>query len=77
MEISAYPLRLDLSDIYVKKAKEMGVSLSINTDTHVSFQFNFMPYGIGTARRGWAEKKDILNTLSYNALMKRLGKKRA
>ncbi|RJQ56526.1 MAG: DNA polymerase/3'-5' exonuclease PolX [Nitrospiraceae bacterium] len=75
IEINAYPLRLDLTDIYVRKAKEMGVSLTINTDTHVTFQFDFMAYGVGTARRGWAEKKDVLNTLSYSALMKRLKSK--
>ncbi|MBI5408446.1 MAG: DNA polymerase/3'-5' exonuclease PolX [Nitrospirae bacterium] len=72
IEINAYPLRLDLSDMYVKKAKGMGVALAINTDTHVTFQFDFITYGIGTARRGWAEKKDILNTLSYSQLMKKL-----
>ncbi|RJQ14741.1 MAG: DNA polymerase/3'-5' exonuclease PolX [Nitrospiraceae bacterium] len=72
IEINAYPLRLDLSDMYVRKAKEMGVALAINTDTHVIYQFDFMTYGIGTARRGWAGKKDVLNTLGYNALMKRL-----
>ncbi|MBI5741242.1 MAG: DNA polymerase/3'-5' exonuclease PolX [Nitrospirae bacterium] len=75
IEINAYPLRLDLSDIYVRRAKELGVALTINTDTHVMFQFDFLPYGIGTARRGWAEKKDVLNTLPYEALMKRLRRK--
>ncbi|MBI4848915.1 MAG: DNA polymerase/3'-5' exonuclease PolX [Nitrospirae bacterium] len=77
IEINAYPLRLDLSDMYVKKAKEIGIALAINTDTHVTFQFDFMTYGIGTARRGWAEKKDVLNTLGYSALMKRLKKAKA
>jgi DNA polymerase (family 10) len=76
MEINAYPFRLDLSDIYIRKAKEMGVLLAINTDTHVAFQFDFMTYGIGTARRGWVEKKDVLNALSYNALIKRMKRKR-
>jgi DNA polymerase (family 10) len=75
IEINAYPLRLDLSDMYIKKAKEMNVLLSINTDTHVTFQFDFMAYGVGTARRGWAEKKDVLNTLRYVMLMKRLSEK--
>jgi len=75
IEINAYPLRLDLPDIYVKKAKQMDITLSINTDTHVTFQFDFMAYGIGVARRGWAEKKDILNTRSYSMLLKWLKKK--
>ena len=76
MEINAYPLRLDLPDIYVKKAKQMDIMLSINTDTHVTFQFDFMAYGIGVARRGWAEKKDILNTRPYRMVLKWLKKKR-
>jgi len=76
IEINAYPFRLDLPDIYVKKAKQMDVMLSVNTDTHVTFQFDFMAYGIGIARRGWAEKKDILNTRSYGMLLKWLKRKR-
>lgn len=76
LEINAYPLRLDLKDIYIKRAKEMGLSFSISTDTHVNYQFDFMNYGVGTARRGWLEKEEVLNTCSYNVLMKRLkGKK--
>lgn len=78
MEINAYPFRLDLSDIYARKAKEKGVAVSINTDTHVTSQFDFMTYGVGTARRGWVEKRDVLNALGYNALIKRLkGRRRA
>lgn len=76
MEINAYPLRLDLNDIYIRKAKEMGVPVAVNTDAHVTYQFDFMTYGIGTARRGWVEKKDVLNTFGYNALIKRLKSKR-
>jgi DNA polymerase (family 10) len=74
MEINAYPLRLDLNDIYAKKAKQMGISFAISTDAHINYQFEFMNYGIGTARRGWLEKKDVLNTLDYKLLMKRLKK---
>jgi DNA polymerase (family 10) len=75
IEVNAYPLRLDLNDMHIKKAIEKGVSLSINTDTHVIYQFDFMAYGIGTARRGWAEKKDVLNAGSYDELIKRIRKK--
>lgn len=73
VEINAYPMRLDLSDIYIKKAKEMGIHLAVSTDAHIVYQFDFMRYGIGTARRGWLEKKDVLNTLPYKILMKRIG----
>ena len=72
MEVNAYPLRLDLSDLHIKLAKEFGVSLVINTDTHVLSQYDYMLYGVSAARRGWAEKKDVLNTLAYQELINRL-----
>jgi DNA polymerase (family 10) len=72
MEVNSYPLRLDLNDIHIKMAKQYGVQLAINTDTHVTSQYDFMAYGVAIARRGWVEKKDILNTLEYGQLMKRL-----
>jgi DNA polymerase (family 10) len=74
IEINAYPLRLDLNDIYAKKAKEMGVPIVISTDTHITNQFDYMSYGVSIARRGWLEKKDVLNTLSYSSLLKALKK---
>ena len=76
LEINAYPLRLDLSDVYVKQAKELGVKFAISTDTHVITQFDFMHYGVSIARRGWLEKKDVLNALKYEQLMKALKMKR-
>jgi DNA polymerase (family X) len=76
MEINAYPLRLDLTDVHVKAAKEMGVPIVISTDTHVTSQFNYMVYGVSIARRGWLEKSDIINTMGYGALMKALKKKK-
>lgn len=72
IEINAYPLRLDLNDIYVKKAKEMGIVFAVSTDIHIIYQFDFMRYGVGIARRGWLEKKDILNTCPYRTLLKHL-----
>jgi DNA polymerase (family 10) len=72
MEINAYPLRLDLDDLHSKMAKEYGVSLIISTDTHVMTQFDFMTYGVSIARRGWIEKKDVLNALGYDNLIGRL-----
>ena len=76
LEINAYPLRLDIHDAYARMAKEMNVSIVINTDTHVADQFDYMSYGVSIARRGWLEKKDILNTQRYASLMKLLKKKR-
>ncbi len=76
IEINAYPLRLDLNDVYAKMAKEIGIPIVINTDTHIANQFDYMGYGVSIARRGWLEKKDVLNTLSYNSLIKILRKKK-
>jgi len=72
IEINAYPLRLDLNDIYAKMAKEMGVPIVISTDTHITSQFDYMAYGVSIARRGWLGKSDILNTMGYNSLIKTL-----
>ncbi len=77
MEINAYPLRLDLNDLHLKMARDYGVSLVINTDTHVLSQYDFMAYGVSVARRGWVEKKDVLNTLDYDSLIRRLKSCRA
>ncbi|HET6515895.1 MAG TPA: DNA polymerase/3'-5' exonuclease PolX [Thermodesulfovibrionales bacterium] len=70
LEINAYPLRLDINDVYARRAKEMGIPVVINTDTHVTNQFDFMIYGVSLARRGWLEKKDVVNTLGRENLLK-------
>jgi DNA polymerase (family X) len=74
IEINAYPLRLDLNDAYAKMAKEIGIRLAISTDTHITNQFDFMEYGVAIARRGWLEKRDVLNALDYHSLLKVLKK---
>ncbi|MCM2359199.1 MAG: DNA polymerase/3'-5' exonuclease PolX [Geobacteraceae bacterium] len=76
LEINAYPLRLDLSDTWARRARELGVALAINTDMHTVSQFDTLPYGISIARRGWLEKGDVLNALKLPELVKRLGMKR-
>ena len=68
LEINAQPGRLDLTDIYCQLAKEEGVLLSINSDAHAINDFDNLDYGVGQARRGWLEKKDILNTRSLRQL---------
>ncbi len=70
MEINAQPDRLDLNDIYIKMAKEMGVKMAINTDSHNIFSLYYMEYGINQARRGWCEREDVINTLPLNELKK-------
>lgn len=76
IEINAYPLRLDINDIYAKRAKEVGVPIAISTDTHITSQFDYMRYGVSTARRGWLEKNDIINTYSIENLIKWIKKSR-
>ncbi len=72
VEINAFPDRLDLPDFLVKQAIKIGVKLVISTDSHATSQLDFMPFGVYTARRGWAKKNDIINTLSYNEIRKLL-----
>lgn len=66
LEINSCPTRLDLPDPIIKQAIENGVKLIINTDSHAVWQMDLMKYGVAMARRGWAQKDDILNTLGYN-----------
>jgi DNA polymerase (family 10) len=76
MELNAQPSRLDLSDGQVRRAKELGVKIAINTDSHDLDTLRFMSYGIDQARRGWLEKGDVLNAMSWAKLEKWLGKRR-
>jgi DNA polymerase (family 10) len=63
VECNAFPDRLDLKDVHLRMAKERGVKVVISTDAHSSAHFPLMKYGVITARRGWLEKKDVVNTL--------------
>jgi len=76
LEINSYPLRLDLNDVQVRRAKELGVALVISSDLHVLSQFETLHYGVSVAQRGWLEKGDVLNTLELPDLLKRLRAKR-
>lgn len=62
LEINAFPDRLDLSDTRVHAAKELGVQFAINTDAHSPKHYELMRYGVWVARRGWLEKRDVMNT---------------
>ncbi len=62
LELNAQPQRLDLNDIHCRMAKDAGVLVSINSDAHRSGDFAYLTYGVGQARRGWLETKDVLNT---------------
>ena len=63
VECNAFPDRLDLKDVHLRMAKERGVKIVISTDAHSFAHFPLMKYGVITARRGWVEKKDVVNTL--------------
>lgn len=69
LEINAYPDRLDLRDVDIRQAIKTGVKLTIGTDAHNSSGLRMMELGVAQARRGWAEKKDILNTGSLNSFL--------
>jgi DNA polymerase (family X) len=64
IEINAHPSRLDLDWRLCKYAKEKGVKIAINPDAHVVTGIDLVRYGVGIARKGWLEKKDIVNTMS-------------
>jgi len=70
LEINSYPERLDLNDKNIRRAKEVGVKMIINSDAHHKDQLRFIEFGVGQARRGWAEKEDIINTYSLEKLLK-------
>jgi DNA polymerase (family 10) len=63
MEINASPKRMDLKDSHIRQARELGVRFLINTDAHNPGNLDQLRYGVGNARRGWAERQEVLNTL--------------
>jgi DNA polymerase (family 10) len=64
MELNAYPDRLDLCDRHLRMAKERGVKIVINTDSHHTSHMEKIKYGVLQARRAWLTKEDVLNTLA-------------
>lgn len=69
LEIDAHYDRLDLKDEYVRMAVQKGVKLVIDSDAHHPVHFAFLKFGIGQARRGWARKYNILNTLQFKEFL--------
>jgi len=69
LEINAMPDRLDLKDIHAFRARDLGVKLAIDTDSHSITHLGFMRFGVGVARRAWCEPQNILNTLSLEELL--------
>jgi DNA polymerase (family 10) len=75
LEINAHPSRLDLDDVYARRARELGIPISINTDSHSEADFDMLPYGVATARRAWLEPKDVINCWTKDKLLKWLKKR--
>ena len=69
LECNSYPDRLDLKDTYLRLAKERGVKIVISTDSHTTENLKFIRYGVQMGRRGWLEKRDVLNTLPVEELL--------
>ena len=70
MEISASPYRLDLDDMHARRARELGVLLTINTDAHAEEDYDLLHYGVAIARRAGVTKNDVINTWSADKLLK-------
>ena len=75
LEVNAHPERLDLTDLYCRMARDEGVRLAIDSDAHHAGEFANLEYGVGQARRGWIEKKDVLNACPLEEVQAFLGKK--
>ena len=75
LEINAFPDRIDLNDINIRIAKEKGAKFTIGTDAHAVDHLRFIRFGIAAARRGWLEKKDVLNTYPVKEIEKILKSK--
>lgn len=74
LEINAFPIRLDLNGANVYHARKYGVKFVVDTDAHRVEHMDYMKFGVTTARRGWLTKKDVLNTLPYDELMRSIRK---
>jgi DNA polymerase (family 10) len=68
-EINAHPSRLDLSDVYARRAVELGCKLAINSDAHETTGMEMMIYGVATARRAWVTAADVVNTRTLPDLL--------
>jgi DNA polymerase (family 10) len=76
VEINAYPKRLDLCDTAARRARALGVTLAISTDSHSLDQLDQMTFGLGVARRAWLEPRHLLNCFSLEQLSAWIARKR-
>jgi len=76
VEINASPSRLDLNDLHARRAKDLGIPITISTDAHTIPQLDYMRYGVAVARRAWLTPSDVLNTLPEKKLVSWLKQRR-
>ena len=76
VEINSLPQRLDLNDVHVRRARELGATVVVDTDAHSTRALRFMMHGVGQARRGWLTAADVLNTRPLGELLVWLGRRR-
>ncbi len=72
LEIDGSPMRLDLDEVWARKAMEEGVTLLIDSDAHSTGELENVEYGTIVARRAWMEKKNVANTHTLKGLMRKL-----
>jgi DNA polymerase (family 10) len=72
LEVDADPNRLDLKDAHIRLAVDAGVKIAIDSDAHSTDHYTYLRWGIGQARRGWAAKKDVVNTRPWREMLKLL-----
>jgi DNA polymerase (family 10) len=75
LEINAHPARLDLDDVYARRARELGIPISINTDAHSEADLDMLFYGVAIARRAWLEPKDVINCWPTERLLNWLSRR--
>jgi DNA polymerase (family X) len=75
LEINSDPHRLDLDDVHARRAVELGVLLAVNSDAHSPDGYDLLQFGVATARRGWVEKGNVINTWDVEQLVKWLEKR--
>ncbi|MCS7285563.1 MAG: DNA polymerase/3'-5' exonuclease PolX [Anaerolineae bacterium] len=76
LEVDGTPDRLDLDDVYIRRAVEMGIKLAIDSDAHNLYGLDALEFGVAMARRGWAEPKDVVNTLPLEEFLRTLKRNR-
>lgn len=74
LELNSQPERLDLNDVYLRMAREQSVPIVISTDSHATSQFDYLNYGVRTARRGWLEPRHVINTLPAKQFLRAIGR---